>query len=81
MTNGRPVLTDAVPAEGMNEEELLRLAAAAETGSEHPLGEAIVSGAEKRGLPSRKSPGSKPGSVPEYTPRLTAERFLPDQDG
>ncbi|WP_332275769.1 heavy metal translocating P-type ATPase [Bacillus velezensis] len=50
VTNGRPVLTDAVPAEGMNEEELLRLAAAAETGSEHPLGEAIVSGAEKRGI-------------------------------
>jgi Cu+-exporting ATPase len=34
----------------MNEEELLRLAAAAEAGSEHPLGEAIVSGAEKRGI-------------------------------
>lgn len=50
VTNGRPVLTDAVPAAGMNEEELLRLAAAAETGSEHPLGEAIVSGAEKRGI-------------------------------
>lgn len=50
VTNGRPMLTDAVPAAGMNEEELLRLAAAAETGSEHPLGEAIVSGAEKRGI-------------------------------
>ncbi len=43
LTEGRPRVTDVVRAEGAPEEPaLLRLAAAAERGSEHPLGEAIV---------------------------------------
>jgi Cu+-exporting ATPase len=42
LTRGRPAVTRVVPADGAAEEELLRLAAAAEVGSEHPLGEAIV---------------------------------------
>ncbi len=46
LTEGRPVLTDVVPAEGVERERLLSLAAALERGSEHPLAEAIVSGAE-----------------------------------
>ncbi|MCA1643030.1 MAG: heavy metal translocating P-type ATPase [Acidobacteria bacterium] len=51
ITRGRPALTDVVVADGSTEEgELLRLAAGAERGSEHPLGEAIVRGAEARGL-------------------------------
>jgi P-type Cu+ transporter len=51
LTKGRPELTDVVTRNGMGEEELLRLGASAERGSEHPLGEAIVRGAEHRGLP------------------------------
>ncbi|MCV4777544.1 HAD family hydrolase, partial [Escherichia coli] len=39
-----------VAAEGNPQDELLRLAASAERGSEHPLGEAIVQGARERGL-------------------------------
>ncbi|MEC2309716.1 copper-exporting P-type ATPase CopA [Bacillus atrophaeus] len=50
VTNGKPVLTDAVAADGFEETELLRLAAAAETGSEHPLGEAIAAGAKEKGI-------------------------------
>ncbi|MBT2572691.1 copper-exporting P-type ATPase CopA [Bacillus sp. ISL-51] len=50
VTNGKPVLTDAIPAAGVEEDDLLKFAAAAETGSEHPLGEAIVSGVRKRGI-------------------------------
>ncbi|MCA3748246.1 MAG: copper-translocating P-type ATPase [Rubrobacter sp.] len=50
LTKGRPRLTDVVPAGGLGEEELLRLAAAAESASEHPLGEAVVAGARERGL-------------------------------
>ncbi|HEX8163123.1 MAG TPA: heavy metal translocating P-type ATPase [Pyrinomonadaceae bacterium] len=51
ITRGRPSLTDVVVAEGlMGEDELLRLAASAERGSEHPLGEAIVRAAESRGI-------------------------------
>ena len=50
LTEGRPVVTDVVPLDGMAPAELLRLAAAAERGSEHPLGEAIVRGAAEQGL-------------------------------
>ncbi|PSA94808.1 copper-translocating P-type ATPase [Bacillus atrophaeus] len=50
VTNGKPVLTDAVAADGFEETELLRLAAAAETGSEHPLGEAIAAGVKEKGI-------------------------------
>ncbi|MBI2555121.1 MAG: copper-translocating P-type ATPase, partial [Candidatus Rokubacteria bacterium] len=50
LTIGRPVVTDVVPANGMSADDLLALAAAAEQGSEHPLGEAIVARAKERGL-------------------------------
>ena len=50
VTKGEPELTDIVPAGTFTEVELLRLAASLEKGSEHPLGEAIVSGAASRGL-------------------------------
>ncbi|MCM2264781.1 MAG: cadmium-translocating P-type ATPase [Desulfuromonadales bacterium] len=49
ITRGAPVVTDIV-AFGMAEDALLRLAAAAEAGSEHPLGESIVRSAQERGL-------------------------------
>nr|CAA9220797.1 Lead, cadmium, zinc and mercury transporting ATPase; Copper-translocating P-type ATPase [uncultured Armatimonadetes bacterium] len=51
ITHGRPALTDVVATGEVPEGELLRLVASAERGSEHPLGEAIVRGAEGRGLP------------------------------
>ncbi|PBB20946.1 heavy metal translocating P-type ATPase [Mesorhizobium sp. WSM4313] len=50
LTEGKPRLTDVVPAAGIGENELLGLAAALEKGSEHPLAEAIVEGAAARGL-------------------------------
>jgi Cu+-exporting ATPase len=50
LTEGRPELTDVAPEAGFDEDELLALAAALEKGSEHPLAEAIVKGAETRGL-------------------------------
>jgi P-type Cu+ transporter len=50
LTKGQPELTDVVTTSGLPEDELLRLVASAEKGSEHPLGEAIVRGARKRGL-------------------------------
>ncbi len=49
LTVGRPALTDLV-ALGGDEAELLRVAASAEAGSEHPVGRAIVTAAERRGL-------------------------------
>jgi P-type Cu+ transporter len=42
LTRGRPQVTTVVPADGYDEAPLLRFAASAEVGSEHPLGEAIV---------------------------------------
>jgi P-type Cu+ transporter len=51
LTEGRPRVTDVVMAGGGSaEEEIVALAAAAERGSEHPLGEAIVRSAKERGL-------------------------------
>ncbi|BCB05583.1 heavy metal translocating P-type ATPase [Bacillus sp. KH172YL63] len=55
ITEGKPVVTDIVTSEGITEEELLILAASAEKGSEHPLGEAIVREAEEKGLTLRKT--------------------------
>ena len=49
LTTGRPVVTDVV-ATGTTEAELLRLAASAERGSEHPLGVAVVGEAQARGM-------------------------------
>jgi Cu+-exporting ATPase len=50
ITKGQPELTDIVVTEGFAEDQVLLLAASAERGSEHPLGEAIVAGARGRGL-------------------------------
>jgi len=48
LTDGAPKLTDVFAVPGHEEKELLFIAATAEKGSEHPLGEAIVKGAEKK---------------------------------
>ncbi len=50
ITKGKPEVTDIVTREGFEEEAVLRLAASAERGSEHPLGRAIVERAEEEGL-------------------------------
>src|ERR687892_102612 len=52
LTEGKPSVTDVVDLSGgIGENELLRLAAIAESGSEHPLGQAVVRKAKERGLP------------------------------
>jgi Cu+-exporting ATPase len=48
ITRGEPALTDVVAAGGFDVSTVLRLAASLERGSEHPLGEAIVKGAEAK---------------------------------
>ncbi|MBB4285969.1 heavy metal translocating P-type ATPase [Roseospira goensis] len=50
LTEGKPRLVAVLPRDGHDEAEVLRLAASLERGSEHPLAEAIVSGAEARGI-------------------------------
>ena len=50
VTQGAATLTDVVPQADVSEEDLLRLTAAVEAGSEHPLGRAVVDGALARGV-------------------------------
>jgi Cu+-exporting ATPase len=50
LTEGKPRLIAVVPVGTLGEDELLRLAASVECGSEHPLAAAIVAGASDRGL-------------------------------
>ncbi|GEO84364.1 MULTISPECIES: heavy metal translocating P-type ATPase [Alphaproteobacteria] len=50
ITKGRPELTDIAVADGFAEADVLALAAGLEARSEHPVGEAIVKGAQARGL-------------------------------
>ena len=50
ITKGKPEVTDIISFGNLKEEELLQIAATAEKGSEHPLGEAIVKGAKEKGL-------------------------------
>ena len=49
ITEGKPVVTDIITST-ISEDELLAIAASSEKGSEHPLGEAIVKGAEERNI-------------------------------
>jgi Cu+-exporting ATPase len=57
ITAGRPALTGVTPLAGWDEDKLLGLVAAAEKGSEHPVGEAIVTAASERGLALAPSTG------------------------
>ena len=61
---GQPSLLAAVPLDGRREEDLLRLAAAVEQHSEHPLARALVSAARQRGLtwPAASALRSRPGA-------------------
>jgi Cu+-exporting ATPase len=53
LTLGKPALVSVVTMSGIDEKELLRLVAAVERASEHPLAAAIVAGAEQRGVTVR----------------------------
>jgi P-type Cu+ transporter len=49
ITRGEPSVTDIIPLNGFSQDDLLRLAASAERGSEHPLGQAVVKAAQTAG--------------------------------
>lgn len=72
ITRGKPALTDVHALPGFDEERVLRAAASVEAGSEHPLAQAIVTGARERGL-----------DVPEVTQfkSITARGVQGEVDG
>ena len=55
LTEGRPAFERAVGAQGVAEDEVLRLAASLDQGSEHPLADAVVRAARERGLVLEKA--------------------------
>ncbi|WP_024303448.1 heavy metal translocating P-type ATPase [Pseudogulbenkiania sp. MAI-1] len=57
LTRGEPTVTDVIPFNGNTESLVLSVAGAVESGSEHPLGEAIVRAAQHRGLSLPKASG------------------------
>ncbi|HOQ06631.1 MAG TPA: heavy metal translocating P-type ATPase [Clostridiales bacterium] len=63
ITNGQPEVTDVVSLGGMSRDEVIRLAAATEKGSEHPLGVAIYEYGKKQlaGIPDAEKFGAVPG--------------------
>ena len=62
LTEGRPAFDRAVPAPGFSADEVLRLAASLDQGSEHPLAETIVRAARERGLVLDKPENFESGS-------------------
>jgi Cu+-exporting ATPase len=71
LTVGRPRVTDLISADGLEPREMLRLVASAESGSEHPLGEAIVGHARDLGL--QLSPASSFNAFPGMGIEATVE--------
>ena len=61
LTEGRPEVTNIVPAPGQKPAEVLRLAAAVEVGSSHPLAQAILRRAEGVDLPAARNARAIPG--------------------
>lgn len=83
LTKGRPELTDLIPAEGFEYDEVLALVAAVETRSEHPIAEAIVAAAKQRNITLARvddfdaTPGfGVSANVSGHTVAVGADRFM-----
>ncbi|MCP5036758.1 MAG: copper-translocating P-type ATPase [Rhodobacteraceae bacterium] len=71
LTQGRPDLTDIAVADGFDENEVMRLLAAAESGSEHPIAGAIIRAAKARGLDITKAENTR--ALPGFGLSATVE--------
>lgn len=74
LTLGRPVLTDLAPADGFSADEVLRLAAAVERRSEHPIATAIVEAADGKGLAAASALGFE--AIPGFGAQARVEGRL-----
>lgn len=86
LTEGKPRVQHIFPAEGWNEKDVLQLAASIETGSEHPLGKAVVQEASSRNLPLQPMSdfqavigGGVSGIVSKRTVAVGTVQFLQSQ--
>ncbi len=87
VTEGKPRLVDVLPLSDLTPENLLRLAAGLERGSEHPLGQAVVHAAEERGLSLPPTPadfhsitgGGVEGTVEGHLVLVGSRRLLAEQ--
>ncbi|MEX2236874.1 MAG: heavy metal translocating P-type ATPase [Dehalococcoidia bacterium] len=76
LTEGRPQVTEIVPIGAISEQELLTLAAAAETGSEHPLSRAIVDAAVDSGYDLPEAEGFESLAGRGVTARVSDRQIL-----
>ncbi|MBN1488159.1 MAG: copper-translocating P-type ATPase [Anaerolineae bacterium] len=95
VTKGKPEVTGVVSANGLSDEDVLRIAASVEQGSEHPLGRAVVANAQTRNLPLYPLAEFKAlrgrgvsavlnlesGGVESHAPALVGSRRLMDEEG
>ncbi|WP_186564914.1 heavy metal translocating P-type ATPase [Lawsonibacter celer] len=87
LTQGKPVVTDCYPNEGTTTEELLCVAASLEKPSEHPLADAIVGEAERRGIPLAPveqflaAPGRGIRGIIHSTPILAGNKAMMEEAG
>ena len=86
LTEGRPRVTAVVPAPGLTESDVLRLAASLERSSEHPLAAAIVASAKEQGIAAEEPSGfasvtgmGVTGSVGGRAVALGNARLMADQ--
>ena len=76
LTKGQPSVTDIVPTDKLSHDEVLRFAAIAEKGSEHPLGEAIVRAATEKKLPIQEAESFEAIAGKGVTARIAGHNIL-----
>jgi len=87
VTQGRPAVTEIVPAPNKDERDLLQFAASAEASSEHPLASAVVAAAKARGIPLlpvdrfKAEPGrGVSATIADSVALIGSPRFLAEND-
>jgi len=71
LTNGKPQVTDIVAAQGFDEEKVLEYAALAESNSEHPLAEAVLTRAKTEGIDVKSATVKRFETIPGYGVTVT----------